>query len=294
MKLRAGGVIAALIILVLVAALISFSEKKLYGGSTFEQDGFGQILVPFSEAKKYDVILDVSPDATNYIAGAVNLNYMEFFDKNNHLKSDSLLSRVLGDAGISRSDSVLVYGKCQPCGGGPSAATYVYWVLKYLGQDKLGLLDGEIEDWIAAGLPAKAMSEIRPKTNYTPNPKAELMATYDFVNSSSSVQIVDARTPQDYDIGSIPGSVNIPYDAVLENGKLKNQTALNHLFVGLDKNRSVVVYTITGVKASMVCCALELAGYKACLYTWNDWIDHGGSEGIGGSRSPPGSQNVSK
>jgi thiosulfate/3-mercaptopyruvate sulfurtransferase len=293
MKLKTSGVVAALIILLLAAALISFSEKKLYGGSTSEQYGFSQILVPFSEVKKYDVILDVSPNATNYIAGAISLNYQELFDNNNHLKSDFLLSRVLGDAGISRSDSVLVYGKCQPCGGGPSAATYVYWVMKYLGQDKLGLLDGEIEDWVAAGRPVKSMPEIRPMANYTPKPKVELMATYDFVNSSS-VQIVDARTPQDYDRGSIPGSVNIPYDAVLENGKLKNQTALNHLFVGLDKDHPVVVYTITGVKASIVCLALELAGYKARLYTWNDWIDHGGSEGIGGSRSPPVSQNVTK
>jgi thiosulfate/3-mercaptopyruvate sulfurtransferase len=293
MKLNTSGVVAALIILAVIAALSYILGIQLNPIGTSEQDGFGQILVPFSDAKKYDVILDVSPNATNYIAGAISLSYLEFFDENNHLKSVSLLSKVLGDAGISRSDSVLVYGKCQPCGGGPSAATYVYWAMKYLGQENLGLLDGEIEDWVAAGLPAEKVPDMRPKANYTPKPRVELMATYDLVNSSS-VQIVDARTPQDYNMGSIPGSVNIPYDTVLENGRLKNQTALNHLFFGLDKNRPVVVYTVTGVKASMVCCALELAGYKARLYTWNDWIDHGGSEGIRGSRNPPGSQNVSK
>jgi thiosulfate/3-mercaptopyruvate sulfurtransferase len=293
MKQRTGGVVAALIILVVIAALSYILGSQLNPNGISERDGFGQILVPFSETNEYDVILDVSPNATNYIAGAISLSYLEFFDENNRLKSDLLLSKVLGDAGISRSDSVLVYGKCQPCGGGPSAATYVYWAMKYLGQEKLGLLDGEIEDWIAAGLPTKMVPEVQPKANYTPKPKAELMATYNFINSSS-VQIVDARTPQDYNIGSIPGSVNIPYDAVLVNGRLKNQTALNHLFIGLDKNRPVVVYTVTGVKASMVCCALEQAGYKARLYTWNDWMAHHGSEGIGGSRSALGFQNVSK
>jgi thiosulfate/3-mercaptopyruvate sulfurtransferase len=293
MKQRTGGVVAALIILVVIAALSYILGSQLNPNGISERDGFGQILVPFSETNEYDVILDVSPNATNYIAGAISLSYLEFFDENNRLKSDLLLSKVLGDAGISRSNSVLVYGKCQPCGGGPSAATYVYWAMKYLGQEKLGLLDGEIEDWIAAGLPTKMVPEVQPKANYTPKPKAELMATYNFINSSS-VQIVDARTPQDYNIGSIPGSVNIPYDAVLVNGRLKNQTALNHLFIGLDKNRPVVVYTVTGVKASMVCCALEQAGYKARLYTWNDWMAHHGSEGIGGSRSSLGFQNVSK
>jgi thiosulfate/3-mercaptopyruvate sulfurtransferase len=140
---------------------------------------------------------------------------------------------------------------------------------------------------------------VRPKTSYLPKLNAEMMTTYDQVNSSRA-KIVDARTPQDYTSDAIPGSVNIPYDAVLENGRLKNQTALSHLFVGLDKNRSVVVYTATGVKASMVCFALELTGYKACLYTWNDWIAHRGSEGIRGNNrtqvrtSLPGSQNISK
>lgn len=248
-------------------------------GSADEKDGTGQILVSLSDVEKYDVILDVSPNATMHIPGAINLNYVEFFDQDKRLKPDSELAKILGNAGISRNDSVVVYGECQPCGGGPSAATFTYWIMKYLGQEKIGLLDGEIGDWTAAKLPTENVSAIRPKSDYEPRLRPELLATYGSVKNNES-QIVDTRTPEDRSVGSIPGSIDIPYDAVLENNRLKDRSTLGQLFSGLGKDRSVVVYSATGVKASMVCFALELLGYKASLYTWNDWLTHESAENI--------------
>ena len=292
MTFRTRGFVATLLLLVAVVAFFSISGK-LTGGSADERDGFGQILVPLSDVKNYDVILDISPNATQYIAGAINLDYVEFFDQDKRLKPDSELARILGDAGISRNDSVVVYGECLPCGGGPSAATYTYWIMKYLGQEKIGLLNGEISDWTAAKLPTENMSTIRPKSDYKPILRPELLATYVFVERNQT-QIVDARTPQDRSVGSIPGSINIPYDAVLEKDKLKDSNALGLLFSGLNKDRSVVVYSATGVKASMVCFALELLGYKASLYTWNDWLTHKNSENTSLTVGLERSQNITR
>jgi thiosulfate/3-mercaptopyruvate sulfurtransferase len=292
MTFRTRGFVATLLLLVAVVAFFYISGK-ITGGSADERDGFGQILVPLSDVKNYDVILDISPNATQYIAGAINLDYVEFFDQDKRLKPDSELARILGDAGISRNDSVVVYGECLPCGGGPSAATYTYWIMKYLGQEKIGLLNGEISDWTAAKLPTENMSTIKLKSDYKPMLRPELLATYDFVESNQT-QIVDARTPQDRSVGSIPGSINIPYDAVLEKDKLKDRNALSLLFSGLNKDRSVVVYSATGVKASMVCFALELLGYKASLYTWNDWLTHKNSENTSLTVGLERSQNITR
>lgn len=272
MTFRTRGFVAALLLLVAVVALFSITGK-LTNVSADEKDGVGQILVPLSDVKNYDVILDVSPNATQYIPGAINLNYVEFFDQDKRLKSEFELAKILGDAGVSRNDSVVVYGECLPCGGGPSAATYVYWVMKYLGQENIGLLNGEIGDWAAAKLPMENKPMVRQKSDYKPTLRLELLATYDFVKNKQ-VQIVDARSPQDRGVSSIPGSINITYDAVLENNRLKDRNTLGQLFSGLSKDRPVVVYTATGVKASMVCFALELLGYKASLYTWNDWLEN--------------------
>ena len=293
MELKKSGAIAALIIAVAIVALLLIFENHLNANGTTIAEASEPMLVPLSKAENYDIILDVSPKTAAYIDGAININYEEFFDQDKRLKSADQLSEILGNAGISRENSVLIYGKCQPCGGGPSAATYAFWVLKYLGQERLGLLDGEIENWTAAGLPTSMTPTVRPKTIYVPKLNAEMMATYDQVNGSN-ILIVDARTPQEHDSAAIPGSFNIPYDSVLDNGKLKNRTALSDLFIGLDKNRTVAVYTATGVKASMECFALELIGYRAILYTWNDWLIHKGSKRLQASMSRPGPQNISK
>jgi len=293
MELKKSGAIAALIIAVAIVALLLIFENHLNANGTTIAEASEPMLVPLSKAENYDIILDVSPKTAAYIDGAININYEEFFDQDKRLKSADQLSEILGNAGISRENSVLIYGKCQPCGGGPSAATYAFWVLKYLGQERLGLLDGEIENWTAAGLPTSMTPTVRPKTIYVPKLNAEMMATYDQVNGSN-ILIVDARTPQEHGSAAIPGSVNIPYDSVLENEKLKNRTALSDLFIGLDKNRTVAVYTATGVKASMECFALELIGHKAILYTWNDWLIHKGSERLQANMSRPGPQNISK
>jgi len=293
MELKKRETIAALVIVVALAALFFIFESQPNAKGNIILEDSESMLVPLSEAKDYDVILDISPAATTYIEGAININYEEFFDQDKRLKSADQLSQILGNAGISRENSVLIYGKCQPCGGGPSAATYAFWVLKYLGQERLGLLDGEIENWTAAGLPTSMTPTVRPKTIYVPELNAEMMATYDQVNGSN-ILIVDARTPQEHGSAAIPGSVNIPYDSVLENGKLKNRTALSDLFIGLDKNRTVAVYTATGVKASMECFALELIGHKAILYTWNDWLIHKGSERLQANMSRPWPQTIPK
>jgi thiosulfate/3-mercaptopyruvate sulfurtransferase len=214
----------------------------------------------------YDVILDVSPEATEFIQGAISIPYAEFMN-NGSLKPVSEVAKILGDAGISERDSVLVYGQCLPCGVN---SAYVYWVLKYLGHDNVKILDGGIDDWVAAKLPTETVPKILPKTTYTPKLNPGLLATYDYVKNSK-VQIVDARSFQEFGLGYIPKALNIPYDQVMDNGQLKGEADLRDLFSSLDKMKPVVVYSDTGAQAGSVWFALEALGYNASLYSWQDW-----------------------
>ncbi len=105
------------------------------------------------------------------------------------------------------------------------------------------------------------------------NKSYELFVTYEYVKSGQA-QIVDARTPEEFAEGTIPGAVNIPYDLIYAGDKIKEDASLSAIFAGLDKNRPVVVYTSTGVKASSVVLALRILGYDARLYTYLDWLEH--------------------
>lgn len=234
---------------------------------------FLQALAPISSDIDADVVLDISPNATEYIPGAVSLNYENFLDDSKKLKPASELAKLLGNAGISQDDSVVIYGECQPCGGGPSAATYVYWIMKYLGHEKVRVLDGGIDDWVAAKKPTETTpANLTPKS-YIPMLKPELLATYDYVRNGQA-QIVDARTVEEFEAGSIPGAVNIPYESVLDGKRIKDEASLKELFAGLAQDRPVIVYTSTGVKATMVWFALSLLGYDSRVYSWQDWLDH--------------------
>jgi len=238
---------------------------------------FSTILISLEEINIQDsssIIIDISPRPTEYIPGAISIPYDWFIDSAGRLEPVSEMAGILGAAGVSENDSVIIYGECQPCGGGPSAATYVFWILKYLGQEDVRLLDGGIDDWVAASNPTSSEpAHLAPK-NYTPTVDISLLATYEFVKSSLP-QIIDARTGEEFEAGSIPGAINIPYTRVLDGKRIREQSELKELFSDLQKDRPVVVYTNTGVKASMIWLPLYLLGYDARIYSWQDWTaDH--------------------
>ncbi len=244
---------------------------QLKKADDLRSSSFACMLASFDSINDSDIILDISPNATEYIPGAINIPYTEFVENGGILKSVSKLARILGDAGISKKDAVKIAGECQPCGGGPSAAGFGYAVMKYLGHNDVKMLDGGIDDWVAEGRPTTTKPVVLPPKDYIATINADLMATYEFVHSGT-LQIIDARTEADFDAGAIPGAINIPYDRVMDGEKIKDEAGLRELFSSIRMDRPVVVYTNTGVKASMVWFALGLLGYDARIYTWQNWI----------------------
>jgi len=221
-------------------------------------EGSEGILIQPSQVTNGDVILNVDTKPHSYIKGAVHIDYLEFTDGSDRPKSTSELSRILGNAGISRSDPLVIYSEDL------SAATYVYLILDSLGQENIRLLDGGLEGWTAAGKPTESTPAILPQTSYLPAFRPDLIASYEYVKGKD-VQVVDARSFKEYLIGSIPGSQNIPYDSVLDRGKIKDEAALKDIFTGLRKDKPVAVYSNSGIKASLLWYALELRGYDSRL-----------------------------
>jgi len=231
------------------------------------------MLLPIADISESDVLLDVSENSTTHIPGSVVIPYMQFDKEAGILKDTSEICKILGDNGISNGDSLVIYGECLPCGGGPFLSAYVYAMLKGLGHEKVKILDGTADDWAASGRATSDEAEIRSDTVYTPKDGTKYNATYEYV-SSGQAQIVDARTLQEYASGTIPGSISIPYTSVLDGKKLKDDASLDRVFAILNKDKPVVVFTSTGMKASVLWFALEMRGYDAKTYTYRDWTEH--------------------
>ncbi len=250
---------------------VQSKPAPLENATVVRSAGAGNMLVPMEDVSDTDVLLDISENenATEHIRGSIAIPYTNFLD-NSSLKSVPEITKILGDAGISRSDSVVIYGECMPCGGGPAPATFVYWMMKSLGHENVRVLDGTLENWTASGKPIAKEVLVKPPKNYTSQFAPDLIASYDLVKSGSA-QIVDARTMEEFGIASIPGAINIPYDGIIRDGKIRDEARLARVFAILNKNQPVVVYTNTGIKGSVVWFALELLGYDARLYSYMDY-----------------------
>ena len=233
----------------------------------FQAPGMLKSLDTISEK---DVVLDVASRRSSgeaHIRGGVNIPAKSFFYENGTLRSVSELAAILGKAGISSEDAVMVYSDSFSSG----EATAVLFMLRYLGHEDARALDGGLDNWIAASLPMETKENVRSPVSYAARPRAELLADYDFVKSGQA-QMVDARSFQDYGKARIGNATFISPENVLEEGRLK--AGLNDTFARLDKSRTVVVYASDLYRASVVWYALRLMEFDARIYTWQDWQAH--------------------
>lgn len=205
------------------------------------------MIAPLEEAASGTIYLDISENSTEHIPGSIVIPYTQFLNDTAVLSADELAA-LLGEAGISREDAVIVYGECMPCGGGPAPATFIYWILRSLGHDNVKVLDGMVEDWAAAGLPTSTDAGILPAKAFVPRVSSNFSAEYSYVESGQA-QIVDARSIGEFATSSIPGAINIPYESVISGNRLRDESRLERIFGILDREQPVVVFTNTGLKA---------------------------------------------
>ncbi len=232
----------------------------------------GEFLKAMPSVSSSDLVLDVSNSRAQgeaRIRNTISIPLKSFLYDNDTVKPITEISKTLGDAGISSDDPVVVYSDTFDSG----KATFVFWLMRYLGHENVKVLDGDLHSWTAASLPLDIKQNTRHAVSYSANVNADLMAEYEYVKSGTA-QIVDARSFQDFGKERIPLAFSVRPDDVLEDGKIKDAAKLNDTFSMLDKSRPVVVYSSDIVKASLVWYALQLMGFDSRMYTWQDWQAH--------------------
>ncbi|MDI6716364.1 MAG: sulfurtransferase, partial [Actinomycetota bacterium] len=231
------------------------------------------------------IIIDVR-EAEDYqaghIPGAINIDVTKLQTKSNAiLKPIPKVEEILGSSGIDSSKELVLYGKER------EIAFLGFWMFDYLGVPKVRILDGGIEAWKAADGRISTEAKTLPAATFRANPNASRYATVQQVLSSlkdPNVQIVDARTPDEYigeDIrslrgGHIPGAINIPYEENFqgEGTTLKPFDELQKLYASkLDKNKSIIVYCQTGTRSTNTYFILRELGYNVRNFdaSWIQW-----------------------
>ncbi len=230
----------------------------------------GDMLKPLLGVSTSDLVIDVSNSdqysKQPHIEDAIQLPCKRFLYENGTLRPISELAKALGDAGISREDSVVVYEDSKALRN----ATFVLWIFLYMGQDDAKILDGSLSDWIATGLPIETQVSTRKPVKYEPKIRTNLLADYEYV-SSGEAQLVDVRSFQEYALKPLRSLIRIDPTMVLDsNGRFRDPSQLNDIFSKLRADRVVAAYSDDGLEASIIWCALRLSGFDSRLYAWKD------------------------
>lgn len=232
----------------------------------------GMILKPMKSVSSSDVVIDVSNSnsyAASHIKDAIQIPSRDFLNSEGGLKTAEELASVLGDAGVSRTDSAVLYGGPESSG----EAEFAFLVLRYLGQNDVKLLDGSFADWKTAGLPEEVQENNKTGVEYSPQVRSDVMAEYEYVKSGQA-QIIDVRPFVDFGKGRIPGSIAFDPADVVKGDQFKGPGDLTAVFSRLDQEKPVVVYSDDYSRSSLVAYALQLMGYQAGIYSWEDWKAH--------------------
>jgi thiosulfate/3-mercaptopyruvate sulfurtransferase len=230
-----------------------------------------------------------------HIPGAIGLDWQK--DLQDPVKRDFLnagaFGELFGGRGVSNDHTIVLYGDRNNW-----FAAYTYWYLKYYGHDKVKLMNGPREKWIAEGRPTTAdVPEFDAQSFKAKDGDASIRAMRDEVLESldTRTSLVDVRSPAEFSGeiiamagyeqegaqrgGHIPGAASVPWaQAVKEDGTFKDAGELEELYRAkgvLDGGNPVIAYCRIGERSAHTWFVLhELLGHddvKNYDGSWTEW-----------------------
>ncbi|WP_456278633.1 sulfurtransferase [Bacillus sp. AK128] len=201
------------------------------------------------------------------------------------LPDSQQLSETLASLGIDKGTTVIAYDDQNG-----AMASRCWWLLQYLGHEKVYVMNGSFQSWKNQGLPLSSEVKEFQKREFQPNIQKHLLANVEDVQDNlhtNASALIDSREekrykgeiePIDKKAGHIPGALNYFWqENIASDGTWKHPKEHEERFKDLSKEQSVIVYCGSGVTACPNVLALKEAGYqdvKLYLGSWSDWITY--------------------
>jgi thiosulfate/3-mercaptopyruvate sulfurtransferase len=249
-------------------------------------------------------IIEVDEDVTAYqrghIPGAVGWDW--FRQLHDPVRRDFIdqegLTALLRQAGVGPETTVVLYG-----GNNNWFAAYAYWLLKYLGFDRVKLLNGGRQKWELESRELTQDVPSFPATDITvAGPVREEIRAFrdDVLGKLGQAAFVDVRSPEEYRgeklapdhlpqeqaqvPGHIPGAANVTWaKAANEDGTFKSGDELRALYEGqgITGDRETVAYCRIGERSSHTWFVLiELLGFGDVKNYDGSWTEYGSLVGV--------------
>lgn len=223
--------------------------------------------------------------ARAHLPGALNLPYLELEDAEENAKTGlpifpRLAASKLEALGISRASEVVVYDA-----GDGRGASAVWYILGFLGHDKVRILDGGYRKWLKEG---RAVTQAVPhpaKTTYVPQPRTDWAVRTQDLAASSALR-VDARSIAEYSGkdaggarqgGHLPGARSFAWSRLAGDlATFKDQAAMRRALTaaGLTPDQEIVTYCNGGLgRSTYLYAALKQLGYEKVKVYPGSWIE---------------------
>ena len=189
--------------------------------------------------------------------------------------------------GIANDSQVVAYDQ-----GNGASASRLWWMLRWLGHERVAVLDGGLGAWEAFGGEVDADDLPVARTEYIARPDAAMVATTQEIEAMLAAGkpclLVDARDerrfrgevePIDPVAGRIPGSVNLPFQRNLDSsGQWRSSEELREIWQSHWPDGDADL-PITLCGSGVTACHLILAAKRAGLPmprlyvgSWSEWI----------------------
>lgn len=193
--------------------------------------------------------------------------------------------REARNLGINRDSAIVVYDD-----HGIYSSARAWWMFKSMGHQNVAVLNGGLPAWIKAGF------ELEEKKTIS-IPGGDFSGVYDpgfFKDHKDVLQgldkkeelVIDARAENRFmgmveeprkglRSGHIPGSLNLPYTDLLDNGKMIDLASLKKMIDSkVPENKKITFSCGSGITACVLALGATLSGYKdISVYdgSWTEW-----------------------
>jgi thiosulfate/3-mercaptopyruvate sulfurtransferase len=201
------------------------------------------------------------------------------------LPKPEAFASAMRELGIGDGQTIVVYD-----GVGLYSAPRVWWTFRVFGARDVFILDGGFPKWKAEGRPIDFGEVKRLPRHFTARMDHAAVAALTDVQQalgSGHTQVVDARSAERFRgqapeprphlrPGRMPGSLNVPFQGLIEDGRLVPPERLAAAFTagGVDIDKPVITSCGSGVTAAILTLALDALGKEHVrLYdgSWSEW-----------------------
>ena len=196
-------------------------------------------------------------------------------------------ARQLGAWGIDPSTQVVAYD----ADGGLMSAARVWLMLRWMGHERVAVLDGGWPAWLADGAPVETEVRVPVGTDFVPRLRPELLVEVDEVDVARQLvptRVFDSRGAEGYHGGGVyHDAVRGHIDGagladrahtLSEDKHYRSPEELRAHYLGLIADldpADVIFYCGSGITAAQNVLAMSIAGLEGSrMYvgSWSEWI----------------------